>query len=181
MYNMNRRPADRICGIIDLDGFHVEDEFLVREFGYISMKWKVGKSKRYDLSPYGHRLSKQDLKTIRYVKNNVTGLTFKPMLGELFYDLDDLDDHVVDFYESCKTSSRKVLAYKGGHVEQDLLDDLEIPSENLEIYGCPKFSELQCEKYDRINCGYHIEDLHCPRSEVTSFKDWLCDWLDGYD
>ena len=35
-------------------------------------------------------------------------------------------------------SRQTVVAYKGGHVEKDLLNKLNIPCLNLETWGCPK-------------------------------------------
>lgn len=67
-------------------------------------KWKEGESKRYDLRSYYDSVTKQDIKYIHFIKHKVTGLTFNPMWGELCYDLDELDSHVVVFYKSCKTS-----------------------------------------------------------------------------
>lgn len=174
---MSRRSLNRICGIIDFDGFHVGREFLVREFGFIAMKRssRIGKSKRYDLRPFSHLITERNARTIRYVTDKILGLPFHPLRGEYVYALEDLDDHILDFYERCKTPRRKVIAYKGGEVEKERLDDLEIPSVNLEIYGCPPFNELQNRRYDEISCGYHKRYLHCPRAEVTAFKDWICE------
>ena len=167
--------VNKICGIIDFDGFNVRGEFLVREFGYISMKptWRKGKSKRYDLRPYSYLITKKDSRCIHYVVNNIFGMPFRPFLGEYVHKLENLDYHVVDFYESCRSSYRNILGYKGGQIEKEWLDGLGIPSVNLEIYGCPKFNDLHCEKYDKISCGYHIKNLHCPRAEVTAFRDWI--------
>ena len=46
---------------------------------------------------------------------------------------------VKDFYDSVGKSP---VAYKGGSIEANLLRKLNIPSVNLEIYGCPKAEHL---------------------------------------
>lgn len=163
----------RICGIIDFDGFKVLGRFFVREFGYIGIDWRRGGSKRYDLSHYYDRLSSKDLRTVRYVENHIFGMPFNPMHGETVYRLRDLNDHLENFYENCRTRDCYLIAYKGGHYEKDRLDSLDIPSVNLEHYGCPTYDRLQCARYDRIACNYHTRNLHCPRAEVTAFKEWV--------
>ena len=35
-----------------------------------------------------------------------------------------------------------MVAYKGGHIERDLLSQLDIPCVNVEEYGCPKVDDL---------------------------------------
>ena len=40
---------------------------------------------------------------------------------------------------------RTVVGYKGGHVEKDLLQKLNIPSLNLETLGCPKYDDLRSQ------------------------------------
>ena len=38
---------------------------------------------------------------------------------------------------------RTVVAFKGGHVEKDLLNKLNIPCLDLETWGCPKYEQLK--------------------------------------
>ena len=50
----------------------------------------------------------------------------------------ELGNIVGGFYHEVKQSERSGLAYKEGHYERDLLTRLDIPSIDLEKYGCPK-------------------------------------------
>ena len=72
---------------------------------------------------------------------------------------------------------KSVLAYKGGHYERDLLNRLNIPSVNLEIYGCPKAERLFDELGWIETCGNHIpgryQYKHCPKVEVEAYNCWL--------
>ena len=49
---------------------------------------------------------------------------------------------VKKLYDTYKTPTRTYVAYKGGTLEKDLLDRLNIPCWNLEEAGCPKFERL---------------------------------------
>ena len=71
-----------------------------------------------------------------------------------------------------------MVGYKGGHVEKDLLNKLNIPSLNLETLGCPKYDVLRHEhlKYTNLSpsCGFHQDDTrhHCPVTECHAFYVW---------
>ena len=54
----------------------------------------------------------------------------------------ELENIVSSFYREVKRSESSVLGYKGGHVEEDLLERLDIPCVNLERFGCLKAEEL---------------------------------------
>ena len=40
-----------------------------------------------------------------------------------------------------KTFERTVVAYKGDHIEKDLLSKLDIPCLDFETLGCPKYDQ----------------------------------------
>ena len=67
-----------------------------------------------------------------------------------------------------------MVAYKGGHLERDLLKELNIPAVNLEDLGCPKFELLTGQQgIDPIpDCGHHKRsERHCAIVECQTF--WL--------
>ena len=52
-----------------------------------------------------------------------------------------------------------MVAYKGGHVEKDLLKKLNIPSLALETWGCPKYEQLKQTIVEPLaSCGFHLND-----------------------
>ena len=71
-----------------------------------------------------------------------------------------------------------MVGYKGGHVEKDLLNKLNIPSLNLETLGCPKYDVLRSDDLKYVNllpsCGFHKDDTrhHCPVTECHAFYLW---------
>ena len=55
-------------------------------------------------------------------------------------------------------------AYKGGHVEKDLSNKLNITCLDLETWGCPKYEQLKQTIVEPLaSCGFHLNDNihHC--------------------
>jgi hypothetical protein len=74
---------------------------------------------------------------------------------------------------TCKNS---LIAYKGGNYEKNLLADLNIPSVNLECFGCPKAQKLFDQMIWLETCGKHLTVdayQHCPKVEVEAYGLWL--------
>ena len=161
-----------ICGVVDFDGFYVSSEFLVRECGFVGIHWNEGESVKFNLSSFKSKLSKNDWKTVRYVEKNIIGMKFTPYKGEKVYNLKTLDHKILEWYGKTQTPSKYLVAYKGGCVEKKYLNKLGIPNINLEIFGCPKYDTLK-ENYQGKSCGFHENDLHCPKVEVEAFRKWI--------
>lgn len=158
----------KICGIIDLSGSLVNGTFITREFGCVGMgrRYQVPESFLFDYKPY--MIDMADMKVSSHKKKT----KYRPELK--FYDVNDLDDHVVRFYQAVKTKEKNIVGFKGGHCEWDLLVDLDIPHVNIEEMGCPRYEDLSCERFDRLACPYHRNNgYHCPKAEVAAFKYWL--------
>ena len=78
---------------------------------------------------------------------------------------------VQSLYNNHRTAHQWVVAFKGGHVEKDLLRELKIPFVNLVDYNCPKVKDLLTEGFRPIlDCGHHLHShAHCPRVECSYF------------
>lgn len=166
----------KICLIIDLDGFRIGNhkEFLVREIGYASITKDQVNSVRFNLTDYFKNLTPADFATINYCRKFIHGLSFRPLPGEKdAIHIKNLNKVIWTIYVNNKTFDKNVIAYKGGHIEKDILNDLEIPSMNLEEYGCPKFEQLPTPTINE--CGFHDKKnkVHCPKVECAAFYEWL--------
>ena len=63
------------------------------------------------------------------------------------------------------------MAYKGGTLEKTLLEQLRIPSVNLETFGCPKYEYCNAPHFD---CGCHSNSrFHCSMGECYAFMTWF--------
>ena len=75
-----------------------------------------------------------------------------------------------------KKSEKSVLAYKGGHLEESLLNELKIPAVNLESFACPKAQRLFGKLPWIETCGQHFgtdQHEHCPKVEVEAYAAWF--------
>lgn len=173
---------DRVCLVIDLEGFPVgpsrgkEKRFLVREMGWCA--WPgyasdVG-SHSYFILENTHSLTLNDRRTIRYVTTHIHGMTYTPAPEEHSRAPWQLYDDIRNLYNTHRTSDRQLVAYKGGHIERDILQKMGIPSLDLESWGCPKFDQLP-RLITVSGCGHHADPLrhHCPRTECYHFMQWM--------
>ena len=107
---------------------------------------------------------------------NIHKLPFGVPRGVSATELSALESTVRSFYDEVKRHVRSVLAYKGGHIEWDLLKKLDIPCVNLERFGCPKAEELMKHLIWLETCGNHMTAdayLHCAKVEVEAYAYWL--------
>ena len=167
-------PLRHVCLIIDLDGFMVSKQFMARELGWSTIRG-VAKSIHFELPlPYAC-LSPQNKKTVNYVRDHVHALPFDSRPEEYAVDLELLNHVVQSLYKNHRVDHRSVVAFKGGHVEQDLLKQLGIPFVDLEKYDCPKVKDLLVHGFQPIeDCGQHLHShTHCPKVESQLFWQWL--------
>ena len=165
---------NEICCCLDVDGFRVQGQFVVRELGWCDRETKrVGCFHYRPSVPYS-RLNDRDRRTVTYVQKHVTGLPFYPGPRERdVHAQHQVKDDIVTIWRQCQTPQAYTVAYKGGHVEKNLLEQLRIPHVNLEVWGCPKYERCTPCPFD---CGCHDEHFsrfHCSMSECYAFMTWL--------
>ena len=122
-------------------------------------------------------LDDKDRGTFHFVCNKINGLSYQPTQAEHAYHPMLLKSLVKKLYQKYKTNTRTVVGYKGGHMEKDLLQKLNIPSLNLETLGCPKYNVLKTRFPSESllpSCGFHKDDKlhHCPMTECHAFWKW---------
>ena len=52
-----------------------------------------------------------------------------------------------------------LVAFKGGHLERDLLKKMHLPHMGLEAWRCPRFNDMGCLATVG-SCGYHEQACH---------------------
>lgn len=170
-----------VCLVVDCDGFFINKKFHVREFGYKSLTRPMTYSFLVDISPSITNMTSSDYRAATYCTFNVHGLSLKPKENEICLQEQELKKRISQIYNKHKTKKKFCVAYKGGHIEKDILEELKIPYINLEDYGCPKFNELiQIIHLPSLkDCGHHlnITNAHCPRKETAVFARWLIEKL----
>ena len=157
---------ENVCLCIDLKGFHLGGCFVCREMGYCDWTYRESGVKHFYLPPHYRELTDKEKRTVRWVIRNIHGLTFQPPSAADAYPHPLLDGYIQALYDRFHTDARDTVAFKGGHVEKNLLDRLGIAHLDLEGYGCPPFQKMK--RLDHVEgCGFHADPLrhHCPQVE----------------
>ena len=81
---------DRLCLVIDLEGFFVQKKFQVREIGYYSWNEHFGRHAFFQPATF-RDLSHEDKKTVNFAKHKIHGLTYQPRYQERAYEHDQAD------------------------------------------------------------------------------------------
>ena len=133
---------DDLCFILDLEGFFINKTFHVRELGYYTWNEEHGRH-AFRIPVPRQDLAQKDKQTVNFVIRKIHGLSYQPSQAEHPQHPRVVLRMVQDLYGDYSTPDRTVVGYKGGHVEKDLLNKLNIPSLNLETLGCPKYDVLR--------------------------------------
>lgn len=161
---------ENVCLILDLEGYCVQKKFYARELGWTTWQGQSG-AKHYQLPFRWKTLCPKDRLTAQYVYHRIHGLPFEAHTAEKARPLKNLKGDVLTLYTQAKTPERFVVGYKGGHIEKDLLQELDLPAMNLEEYGCPKFEKLDTLSVIQ-DCGHHRFKHHCAMVESHAFWQW---------
>ena len=101
-----------------MDGFRLKNDFVVRELG-----WCDKSGKRMGFIHYSHdyvwsSLTQQERRTVKYVRDMVTGLTFMPRLVEFKRGCIGLQKKrspdIFSLWEQFNTPTQCIVAYKEG-------------------------------------------------------------------
>ena len=135
------KALERICLIIDMEGFFLP-KFYCRELGYANYLGGCA-SHYYEMPMKYTELTPSQQKQAAFVTRRIHGMPFNATHFEDARPQDQLAQDVVELYQLYVTEEKPVIAYKGGHIEKDLLKELELgPFVDLEDFGCPKVGEL---------------------------------------
>ena len=164
---------DKVCVVIDMEGFKVCKKFVVRELGWCDYRGVECEAFQYRPKLPFSALTPQDQRAARYLKRSVHGLSYYPRTWEA-HEVDDVCKDVVNVYMRHKSQQRQYVGYKGGHYEKDLLRNLHIPSFNLELAGCPRFDQMP-RLCTMASCGEHVDPVkhHCAKVECYHFVQWV--------
>lgn len=168
-----------LCAILDLSGSRYNGVFLVREMAIVGMNETLDTavSEIFDFHPFmlAFKENAPVATTPAAKKRKLSDLeTQSPSATSenAVHDLNKLNERLMFYYNKVKTEDNKVVGFKGGDCEKELLQKLNIPFLNLEAIGCPKYDNLT-DKFKNLSCTYHrLRGIHCPVSEVSAFKCW---------
>ena len=125
------------------------------------------------LFPLRYRdLSYKDRRTVKYVYRHVHGLRFEAPYKEVALLQRDVEGVIRALYKN------GLIAYKGGQIEKEILENMGLPCVDLEAFGCPKADALWSSHFNPgTSCGHHkvetLKFIHCPKQETFLFFNWL--------
>ncbi|KAJ7390783.1 hypothetical protein OS493_022341 [Desmophyllum pertusum] len=170
---MQRKAVlQNVCLIIDFEGYFINKKFYTRELGWTNWQGNFG-CKHYQQPFRWKTLNQIDRQTARYVYHCIHGLPFEDDPQENARHLENLKGDVLEIYQQSHSPERFLVGYKGGHMEKNLLKELDLPAINLEHCGCPKFEKL--DFFTIQDCGQHKKQAlgHCAMVETQSFWQWM--------
>ena len=114
-----------------MDGFVINKTFYCKELGGLKAGKDEGDSHLFDIGTRWHDLTRKQQKHCMFLTRNMHKLPFRVSRGTNPIPLSNLNTIVKCFYDSVKLNNLSNIAYKG-------VQHLQIPSVNLEDFGCPK-------------------------------------------
>ena len=167
---------EKEVGILDMDGYTVERKFYCKQLGMLKVGDAYVKSIFFDTGLRWSNLSEKDIRSAVYVRTCIHKLPFGVPTEFKPVDFAILVGSSVIFTIWSRSTKESLLAYKGGHIERDLLERLNILSINLETLGCPKACDLFDDMIWLETCGNHTvlnAYAHCSKVEVEAFGQWV--------
>jgi hypothetical protein len=179
--------------ILDIEAFsHLQagkegHYFAYREIGCVAVDKDLAWSYHFRI-PIPNYEDQRLMKTL-HRQQSITNLPlFLPgNMGKRQCQIKSTIRHIIKEHGSFNEATDKI-GYKGGHLEKDLLDELNIFSLNLECIIFKKYDELindsLLESVAKIwDCGKHYANSdnkwHCPRAEVNVFRSLLLKHLNA--
>ena len=170
---------DKICGILDAQGFIKDDEFYPREISLISPTLKYTQLCETHLK--FSEMNVKDRKTNAFLSNNILGLSLRTKnKGIKINATHDPIQVIFNLYHLVRTDEKPFIGIKNDHIKE-ILDMWDIPYVNLGHYNCPNLKVLKlfyggnvCHYHDR-----HVPDrrkLRCAEQKCEMLWKWLIDY-----
>ena len=171
---------DDVCLIIDMECFRVDGVHRCRELGFCSWRGDCG---RVAVTPAKRRchLTTMEKQQAHYLTREIHDLSYTPDKRE--FQTASVRNYLQKLYAEFSTEQRRRIAFKGGHVEKDLLVSSNIPYLDLESLGYPKYDILR-ERMSGAGetCGWHAmpNKHHFAMAECKAFFAWYRDYVDSF-
>ena len=148
---------DKICAIVDLQGFQFKDRFVAREVAIVSDT--ISQCQELNPQMNWRELPEDDRAVVLYTTRFKNGLHFCPFNPNehcFLYKSDEIGTILNIWYSMVSTLEKPFFGYKNQQMGI-ILKELELPSVNLDdpIYIWPKYDEIQKNYGDSYVCAYH--------------------------
>lgn len=163
-----------ICAYLNIQGFAHKKLTRVRELGWVTKNSATPQNFHVHPGtlPFNDNAARV---SFMHEKYRVHGLDFYP--NDRFVPHHEVRQIISDLYQGASRYGCDVVAYKGGVLEKKILDELGIPSINLDAV-VPKFSDFpdvnfykrfDCGKHAYCNLGWHF----CSSCRVMYYRDYV--------
>lgn len=148
---------DKICAVIDVQGFQFKDRFVPREIAIISDN--ISQCQELNTQMNWKDLSEEDQAVVLHSTKFKHGLhycPFNPVQHCFLYPSNEIGNIIIQWYSMVAIEEKPYLAFKNQQMG-NILKKLEIPCIDLDdpAYGFPSYKDIQ-EKYgDCYLCSYH--------------------------
>ena len=165
---------DKLCAIIDAQGFIIDGKFYVRELSFNEYNSPNVLTWEFELPYCFDELSPKDKITNHYIESNITGLPYQLPIGSKHMSYDKLKPFIGYLYEKSKSPSRKFFGIKNQQIT-DLLVELNISFISLE--NIPSVKQLQKFYKTTVFCPNHTENHFgtCSAQKVDHIRRWIDD------
>ena len=118
----------RLC-LEDSDGYFIANQFHTRELGYYAYNGDHGRL-AFEPDIPNKNLFIRDRRTVNFVNKKLLGLPYHPYPAEQAMQQVELESTIQRLYYQFSSAKRPLFGYKGGHVEKNILNKLNIPHFN---------------------------------------------------
>jgi hypothetical protein len=161
---------DKVCCVIDAQGFTLNGSFYPREITIISKTSK--QTFLCDVRKVFLTSNDKDKKTNEFIYNNILGINSSKDCGESGFI------KLYQLYREFIYKNKNIVAIKNVQLKE-LLKKLNIPYIELEDYGCPAIDRLN-EYYCYKACHFHkkslMKKIRCSEQKCELLWQWIKDY-----
>lgn len=165
-----------ICAYLDIQGFAHKKFSAVREVAWLTTDSPIPLN--FQVHPGCLPLHDDEArKSLNFNKYKLHGLDFFPGIQNHFIEQDDVSSVINQLYDSARSVGCYLVAYKGGIMEKNILNDLGIPSVDLDRL-VPKFQTWpDVKNYRKFTCGNHVHRelgwQFCSSCKVMFYRNYV--------
>jgi len=168
-------PLDRVCAIVDAQGFSVGHSFYVRELTVKGVESCI--TLEFDPRINEEELTERAQRTIRYQTEYVHGLSLRPWAK--VRSSRDIVKVLKGLYKVFKYGDERYFACKNQKLAV-ILRKAQIPFVDLKEYGAPPMRELDRDYGGDKFCRYHNSNERsswtCSERKARHLSMWLTNW-----
>jgi hypothetical protein len=158
---------EKICAVVDAQGFYINNKFFVRELSMVSDELTI--CIEFDPGFNWHELSQEDKNIIMYSTKYIHGLYFRPFNPDKHNYLNKSEDIgfvLQKWYQMVATNQKYLFAHKNNQLGK-ILTELGIQCIDLSELNFPTYDKIQQKYGDVYLCAYHKRPRSFTKCNLT--------------